>query len=246
MGRIHGRAEALRAIDLVRSAGFENFNLDLMFALPEQELEAAVADVRTAIASGPAHISHYQLTVEPNTAFAARPPELPGADEAWEMQLACRELLAAAGYGQYEISAWSQPGRECRHNLNYWTYGDFIGIGAGAHGKITLAAERAVRRRIRVRHPAAWMQAAGRKRLAEDRALGPEDRMFEFFLNQLRLRRGVTLSQFEPRTGVNWSAAAERVGEAISKGLLIRDGDRLRPTDLGWRFGNDTQALFLP
>jgi oxygen-independent coproporphyrinogen-3 oxidase len=246
LGRIHGRAEALRAIDLLRSAGFDNFNLDLMFALPDQEPQAALDDVRAAIACRPPHLSHYQLTIEPNTAFAAQPPTLPGADQAWEMQQACRELLEAAGYRQYEISAWAQPGRECRHNLNYWTYGDFVGIGAGAHGKITLAAEQTVRRRIRLRHPAAWMKAAGRDRLAEDRALGPKDRVFEFFLNQLRLRQGVRLSEFEPRTGVPGSAVAGRVEDAIGRGLLVRDGDWLRPTDLGWRFNNDIQAIFLP
>ena len=246
LGRIHGREEALRAVDSVESAGLGNFNLDLMFALPGQELADAVQDVRAAIACRPPHLSHYQLTIEPNTAFSAHPPELPDADRAWAMQDACGELLEAAGYRQYEISAWAQPGHECRHNLNYWKYGDFIGIGAGAHGKLTIAGAASVRRRVRLRHPTAWMAGTGDGRLAEDRELEPAERSFEFFLNQLRLRRGVSVSQFQPRTGLPWLAVEEKVEDAVRRGLLARDGDWLRPTDLGWRFGNDTQAIFLP
>lgn len=246
LGRIHGRDEALLAVESLRSAGLENFNIDLMFALPGQSLEGVVEDVRTAISCRPAHLSHYQLTIEPNTAFFAAPPALPDADLAWEMQEACGASLEAAGFRQYEISAWAQPEYECRHNLNYWRYGDFIGIGAGAHGKITLPAEQTVRRRIRHRHPAYWMKSVENGRLAEDRSLGPAERIFEFFLNQLRLRQGVRISQFGPRTGLCWSTVAERVEDAIHKGLLAREGDLLRPTELGWRFSNDTQAIFLP
>jgi oxygen-independent coproporphyrinogen-3 oxidase len=246
LGRIHGREEALRAVESVGSAGLGNFNVDLMFALPGQTLEEAVQDIREAIARRPPHLSHYQLTIEPNTAFAAHPPELPDADLSWAMQEACGRLLETAGYRQYEISAWAQPGHECRHNLNYWQYGDFMGIGAGAHGKLTLAGAACVRRRVRLRHPVAWMAGAGDGRLAEDRELEPAERSFEFFLNQLRLRRGVRISQFQPRTGLPWEAVADKVEDAVRRGLLARDGDWLRPTDLGWRFGNDTQAIFLP
>ena len=246
LGRIHGRDEALEAVDALRSAGLGNFNMDLMFGLPGQDLAAAVEDIRLAIACRPAHLSHYQLTIEPNTAFSARPPRLPDPDQAWAMQEACGALLETAGYLQYEISAWAQPGRECRHNLNYWRYGDFIGIGAGAHGKLTIAAEGSVRRRIRLRHPSAWMKASGSGRLADDRALGSEELIFEFFLNQSRLRRGIRVSQFQPRTGLPWCAVEARVGEAVGRGLLERDGDWLKPTGLGWRFSNDTQAIFLP
>ena len=160
LGRIHGREDALQAVNSLGFAGLGNFNLDLMFGLPGQDLEEAVQDVRAAIACRPPHLSHYQLTIEPNTAFSAHPPVLPDADLAWAMQEACGELLEAAGYRQYEISAWAQPGRECRHNLNYWQYGDFIGIGAGAHGKLTIAGAvdrgeqvaRAVHARSRHRH----------------------------------------------------------------------------------------------
>jgi len=247
IGRIHGRHEVLRAVESLRRAGFDNFNLDLMFGLPGQDLAEALEDVRRAIDSAPAHISHYQLTLEPNTAFHADPPMLPEEEAAWEMQEAGGELLLQADFAQYEVSAWARPGRACTHNLNYWSYGDYLGIGAGAHGKITLPAEGAVRRRIRTRHPAAWMKAAGdAASLADDRPVPTEERAFEFFLNQLRLRRGVSKAQFEARTGLAWAVVAERVSELVSRGLALDQGDWLVPTELGWRFGNESQALFLP
>jgi oxygen-independent coproporphyrinogen-3 oxidase len=248
IGRIHGRAEALRAVEALHAAGITNFNLDLMFALPGQGLREALDDVRTALSCTPAHISHYQLTIEPNTAFHANPPELPDDEQAWRMQEACGRLLAEGGFEPYEISAWARPERECRHNLNYWRYGDYIGIGAGAHGKLTLAAEQSVRRRVRLRHPTAWLRSirAGDGALAEDRVLPPEERVFEFFLNQLRLRRGVRKSQFGPRTGLAWEVVAQRVEHLLERGLLSEQGDWLTPTDLGWRFSNEAQAVFLP
>jgi oxygen-independent coproporphyrinogen-3 oxidase len=188
IGRIHGRQEAESAIDSIQRSGIENFNIDLMYALPGQSLSDAIEDVSVASSCNPAHISHYQLTLEPNTAFFANPPSLPEEDAAWQMQEGCGQLLRNAGYEQYEISAWSRPGSECRHNLNYWRYGDFLGIGAGAHAKITLPSESAVRRRIRLRHPAAWVRGVEEgDSLAEDTNLEPSERVFEFFLNQLRL-----------------------------------------------------------
>jgi len=247
IGRIHGRSEVLRAVESLHGADLDNFNLDLMFALPGQDLAAALDDVGQAIACAPAHISHYQLTLEPNTAFHADPPALPGDELAWDMQEACGELLAEAGFAQYEVSAWARPGRQCAHNLNYWSYGDYLGIGAGAHGKITLPAEGVIRRRIRARHPAAWMKTAGdAASLAQDRPVPPEERAFEFFLNQLRLRRGISKAQFEARTGLAWAVIADRVRELQSKGLALDEGDWLTPTELGWRFGNECQAIFLP
>ena len=247
VGRIHGRDEVDRSLEFLRQSGLENFNIDLMYGLPGQTLQAALDDVRLALEAGPAHLSHYQLTLEPNTAFHASPPALPGEELAWRMQEACAELLAASGMDQYEVSAWSRPGKACRHNLNYWSYGDFIGVGAGAHGKITLPAENSVRRRIRRRHPRDWMASAGTvDALAEDRSIEPEDRIFEFFLNQLRLRKGVRKSQFMPRTGLAWETVLERVDTAIEKGLLEDRGEHLAPTATGWRFVNDIQALFLP
>ena len=247
IGRIHGRKEVEDAIAGIQRAGIGNFNIDLMFALPGQSLRDAVRDVRYAIDSGPTHISHYQLTLEPNTAFHANPPPLPGDDAAWQMQEECDSVLRDRGFSQYEISAWSRPGAECRHNLNYWRYGDFLGIGAGAHAKITLPAENAVRRRIRLRHPDAWMKQAGTgNALAEDRSLDAPERIFEFFLNQLRLRGGVLKKQFEPRTGLGWDEVSGPVNEAVEKGLLKDENGVLAPTTLGWRFNNEIQALFLP
>lgn len=247
IGRIHGRAEALRAVEALHAAGLENFNIDLMFGLPGQDLAASADDIDTAISCAPAHISHYQLTIEPNTAFHADPPQLPGEDRAWEMQELASARLELAGYEQYEVSAWARPGFQCAHNLNYWRYGDYLGIGAGAHSKITLAAESCVRRRVRLRHPVSWMQAvAGGEGLAEDRVLPARERVFEFFLNQLRLRGGVQKSMLGPRTGVDWEGVAGRVDQLLSKGLAEECGDLLVPTELGWRFSNESQALFLP
>lgn len=247
IGRIHGRAEVMQAVESLHAANIDNFNLDLMYALPGQRLADAAEDVREAIDCLPAHVSHYQLTIEPNTAFYAASPVLPDEELAWDMQETCGALLVRSGFEQYEVSAWAQAGRECAHNLNYWRYGDYLGIGAGAHGKITLPAERAVKRRIRVRHPLSWMQAiAGGGGLAEDRLVTDEERSFEFFLNQLRLRRGVQKSQFEARTGLDWAFVSQRVDELLSRGLAVEEQGRLVPTELGWRFSNESQAIFLP
>jgi putative oxygen-independent coproporphyrinogen III oxidase len=247
IGRIHGRAEVERAVAAIHRSGIQNFNIDLMFALPGQTAGDALQDIRDAVACEPAHVSHYQLTIEPNTAFHASPPALPGEDAAWEMQQECAGELSRAGYRQYEISAWARPDFQCRHNLNYWRYGDFLGIGAGAHGKITLPSEQAVRRRVRQRHPRSWMQGVWEgKGIIEDRALDPAERVFEFFLNQLRLREGVLKEQLEPRTGIAWNEVSARVSEAIEKGLLMDESGVLAPTGLGWRFSNEIQAIFLP
>jgi len=247
IGRIHGRAEVEQAVAAIHHSGISNFNIDLMFALPGQSPEGALQDVRAALACEPTHISHYQLTIEPNTAFHASPPVLPDDDSAWEMQETCGNNLSREGFEQYEISAWSRPGFQCRHNLNYWRYGDFLGIGAGAHGKITLPSEQTARRRVRQRHPGSWMKGVWEgKGIIEDRALGPGERVFEFFLNQLRLRDGVLKSQLQPRTGVAWSEVSGRVQTAVDKGLLRDENGVLSPTELGWRFTNDIQSLFLP
>ena len=247
IGRIHGLAEVEQALDSIKASGIENFNIDLMFALPGQSLDNALADIGKALACEPAHISHYQLTIEPNTFFHAKPPELPREDLCCEMQQACARLMSGAGFEQYEISAWSRPGLQCRHNLNYWRYGDYLGIGAGSHGKITLPAEQSIRRRIRHRHPKAWMRAVHEgDGLAEDRRLEPSERVFEFFLNQLRLRGGANKSHLASRAGVAWDEVSGRVKQAQEQGLLQDENGYLKPTDLGWRFVNDIQAIFLP
>lgn len=247
IGRIHGRSEVLQAIESIKTAGIENFNIDLMYGLPGQSLTGALEDIRRALDCGPAHISHYQLTIEPNTAFHANPPELPDQDLAWRMQEGCAEMMLSAGYQQYEVSAWSLPDMQCRHNLNYWRYGDYLGIGAGAHGKITLPSEQSIRRRIRRRGPAAWMRSvrAGDS-VVEDCSLEQEEIQFEFFLNQLRLRAGVSKTEFRERTGIAWESVQGRARQAIERGLLKEEGDLLVPTELGWRFVNESQAVFLP
>ena len=247
LGRIHGRVEIETAVESIQTAGINNFNIDLMYALPGQATGSALDDVRRALGCAPSHLSYYQLTVEPNTAFHANPPELPDDDTAWEMQEQCGDLLTEAGFRQYEISAWAREGFRCRHNLNYWRYGDFLGIGAGAHSKLTLPAERSVRRRVRQRHPESWLKAMQTGEwLAEDRLIGEEDRIFEFFLNQLRLYDGVRKAQFTPRTGISWSRVSVRVENAIKSGLLTESNGVLKPTSLGWRFNNEVQAIFLP
>ncbi len=247
IGRIHGHCEVELAIQSIRDAGLDNFNLDLMFGLPQQTLQAAVNDIERALSHQPSHLSHYQLTLEPNTAFHAHPPLLPNDDACWEMQQAGDDLLAAQGFEQYEISAWARPERHCAHNLNYWRYGDYLGIGAGAHGKITLPAEGVIRRLSKQRHPGNYLQAlrSGDWR-AENRICSEQERCFEFFLNQLRLRKGVNMSDFGPRTGLPWSAASAAVSRAVDSGLLQQREQMLVPTELGWRFVNDIQALFLP
>lgn len=247
IGRIHGRDEVERAIASIRAAELQNFNLDLMFGLPGQSLEAAVDDAKAALAHAPTHLSHYQLTLEPNTAFHAHPPSLPDDDLCWDMQEQTAGLLQAGEFVQYEVSAWSKPGLACKHNLNYWHYGDYLGIGAGAHGKITLPASREIRRMSKMRHPTAYMAALeNRNWRAEDRAIESEERKFEFFLNQLRLRQGANLAEFSPRTGLSEHVFEQAAATAIQRGLLLKNGSYLAPTELGWRFGNEIQALFLP
>ncbi len=247
LGRIHGGEEARSAIAAVRAAGFDNFNLDLMWALPDQTLDEAVGDVEQALAFKPAHLSHYHLTIEPNTVFAARPPRLPDEDAAWDMQEACGDKLQAAGFHQYEISAWARPGAISRHNLNYWRFGDYLGIGAGAHGKITLPAEDRIVRTRRKSHPRPYLKAAeDGSFIAEETAVAARDRVFEYFLNRLRLDETFTPEEFQQRTGLALQAAQPALTEALSRKLLDRDGRGLRTTALGRRCLNDLQALFLP
>ena len=248
LGRIHARDETLAAVDELRAAGLENFNLDLMYALPEQSVDEALADLEQAIGLEPPHLSHYQLTLEPGTAFARRPPRLPDDDAAYAMQLACQQRLAAAGYRHYEVSAYARAGRECRHNLNYWRFGDYLGIGAGAHGKVTLADRHRVVRTARVQQPGRYLAAPRPDaRLEEVREVPAADLAFEFCLNALRLNEGIDAAAFESRTGQPWSRIAGPVAEALGRGLLAArpDGGWV-PTELGFRFLNDLQAMFLP
>ncbi|MGO4701019.1 radical SAM family heme chaperone HemW [Dyella sp. 2RAB6] len=246
LGRIHSAAEAEAAVKSAQDAGYANINLDLMYALPEQTLDGALADVARAVALAPTHISHYQLTLEPNTAFAANPPPLPDDDHAWAMQEACEQALAAAGYGQYEISAYARPGRRCVHNLNYWRFGDYLGIGAGAHGKLSDTAAGAVRRRWKTRHPRAWMDAAGGPgRIGGDQAVDVAELPFEYMLNALRLVDGVPMADFASRTGLPAEQIAPALARCRERGWLVDDPALLRTTELGQRFLNDVIAAFL-
>ena len=246
LGRIHSANEAEAAVKSAQDAGYANINLDLMYALPQQTLDGALADVDRAVALKPTHVSHYQLTLEPNTAFAANPPPLPDDDHAWAMQEACEERLAAAGYGQYEISAYAQPDRRCAHNLNYWRFGDYLGIGAGAHGKLSDAASGQVRRRWKTRHPRAYMEAAGgASRIGGDSVVSSSELPFEYMLNALRLIDGVPLADFSERTGLPPERIATALDAARRRDWLHDDPQRLRTTALGQRFLNDVIASFL-
>jgi coproporphyrinogen III oxidase-like Fe-S oxidoreductase len=218
-----------------------------MYALPEQTLAMALDDLDRAFALQPTHLSHYQLTLEPNTIFAAKPPKgIPDDDSSWEMQEACQALLAERGLHQYEVSAYAREGRQCAHNLNYWRFGDYLGIGAGAHGKITLPAEERVLRRWKIKHPAAYLaNAANSARIGGDDAIAVESRPFEFMLNALRLNEGFSLELFEARTGLSPSALEPALSQLQDKGLLQRSDSHIAPTELGRRFLNDVMAAFL-
>jgi len=247
LGRIHDSAEAERAVKLAQDAGIGNINLDLMYALPQQSLAMALHDVERAVALQPQHLSHYQLTLEPNTVFAAKPPAgIPAEDEAWDMQEACIGAMAAAGYAQYEVSAYAQPGRQCAHNLNYWRYGDFLGIGAGAHGKLSLGASQEIRRRWKPKNPRDYLASAGTPAgIGGDDALTPAQRPFDYMLNALRLVEGFALADFEARTGLPRAAIAPKLELARERGWLGLDNGRATPTELGRRFTNDVISLFL-
>ena len=252
LGRIHGSGDIARAVDEVRGAGIDNFNLDLMYGLPAQSLQQAVADLDAALALEPAHISHYQLTLEPGTVFYHRPPPLPDSDAIWQMQLDCQERLAARGFEHYEVSAYARAGRRSRHNLNYWQFGDYIGVGAGAHGKLTWPAndERAhlsVVRSARVKQPREFLRRVAADRVSDRFQVERADLPFEYMLNVLRLTDDFGEDAFEARTGVAFARVAPAVAEAQCKGLLQTAGvGKWRVTELGQRFLNDLQAVFLP
>ena len=249
LGRIHGPDEIRSAFGEARAAGFDNINLDLMYGLPEQDAAGALADLEAALALAPEHLSHYQLTLEPNTLFAARPPALPDSDAVWAMQTRSARRLADAGYRQYEVSAWAQTGRECRHNLNYWRFGDYLGIGAGAHGKLAERLTGVTRRDECERHPQTWLQRVGAgSGVRRTRAVADADLCFEYPLNLLRLKdEALCAARFERATGVAFEALQPAVEQAVARGLLRPAGERCwTATTLGWRFLNDLQAIFLP
>ena len=244
LGRIHDGDEAIRAADMARAAGFDNFNLDLMHGLPEQSIEDALGDLRIAIAQAPTHLSWYQLTLEPNTVFWSQPPSLPEDDILWDIQEAGQALLAEHGYAQYEVSAYAQPGKAARHNLNYWSFGDFLGIGAGAHAKLS-SPQGVIRRGWKTRLPKDYLDP-GKAFSAGERLLGPDELPFEFLMNVLRLTDGVASTLFTRRTGLPLTVLAAAREEAMQRGLLQRDPARLVATREGQLFLNDLLQHFLP
>jgi putative oxygen-independent coproporphyrinogen III oxidase len=243
LGRIHSPDETRRAAEELHAAGLANFNLDLMYALPGQDVAAALSDVEAAIALAPTHLSHYQLTLEPGTVFAAQPPDLPGDDTAAEILAVCGDRLAAAGFAQYEVSGYAQTGRQCRHNLNYWTFGDYLGVGAGAHGKLTFPGSGSIVRTTQAREPRRYLAAPA---ALTRKNVPATDLPFEFMLNALRLVAGFEVETFVQRTGLEWNVIAPQVESLIARQLLVVQGTRLLTTLVGLRFLNDLLLSFLP
>jgi oxygen-independent coproporphyrinogen-3 oxidase len=246
LGRVHDASLALQAFESARLAGFDNINLDLMYGLPTQSVHQAIADLQQAIALAPEHISHYQLAIEPNTFFHYQPPaQMPDDDLTWEQQQACQKLLSSEGYQQYEISAYSINGNQCRHNLNYWRFGDYLGIGAGAHEKITQVGENKIVRRVRQRQPAAYLASAGRNSISSETELSSADLVFEFMLNALRLSKGFNVDLFISATGLSFSEVLPAIKKATQSDLIYFEAGHICPTERGFQFLNDLQSMFL-
>nr|MDP2191778.1 radical SAM family heme chaperone HemW [Rhodoferax sp.] len=244
LGRVHDRSQALAAVEEAAQA-FDTFNLDIMYALPGQTLGDLAQDMATALALAPPHISIYHLTIEPNTYFAKYPPVTPGDDTAYEMLDLITDMTGAAGLQRYEVSAYAAPGHRCSHNLNYWQFGDYLGLGAGAHSKLSFAHR--VVRQMRFREPRLYMEKAlAGHCLAQDEEVSRADLPFEFMLNALRLKEGFSLQQFSERTGLAISAIQKGLDEAERKGLIERDLARVKPSLRGFDFLNNLQSLFLP
>nr|WP_315235086.1 radical SAM family heme chaperone HemW [uncultured Limnohabitans sp.] len=243
LGRVHDRDQALAAVTEAAQV-FDTFNLDLMYALPGQTLEGLTQDIQTALAFAPPHISIYHLTIEPNTVFAKFPPSLPEDDLAYEMMDRITELTASAGLDRYEISAYAKAGHTCAHNLNYWQFGDYLGIGAGAHSKLSFAHR--VLRQVRYREPALYMQQAMKgEPVTQSTEVSRQELPFEFMLNALRLRGGFALADYVDRTGLAMTSIQQGLQEAEKLGLIGRDLHRVWPTEKGFDFLSDLQALFL-
>jgi len=242
LGRIHGPQEAERAAQLATGLGLRSFNLDLMHGLPDQSIEQALADLRQAIALNPPHLSWYQLTIEPNTLFASRPPKLPDDDDLWDIFEQGDQLLRAAGYEQYETSAYAKPGYRCEHNLNYWRFGDYLGIGCGAHGKITLA-DGKIMRTVKTRHPKGYMRG---EYLDRQFMVADEDKAFEFFMNRFRLLEPCPRQDFTDLTGLAEQQVRPALDNAIQAGYLLETAKHWQITAKGKLFLNSLLEAFLP
>ncbi|QOL25700.1 radical SAM family heme chaperone HemW [Thalassotalea sp. LPB0316] len=244
LGRIHDSEQAKRAAKFAHQAGIKSFNLDLMHGLPEQNLENALDDLKTAIALNPDHISWYQLTIEPNTAFHSKPPELPQDETLWSIQEEGVKLLEAAGYHQYEISAYAKDGKQCQHNLNYWRFGDYLGIGCGAHGKVTDPTTGKVFRTVKVKHPKGYLQA-DRPALDQLNEVAQDELTFEFMMNQLRLKEAFTLAHFSQATGLESDLLLDQLNQAKAQELVEHFNDSWQVTEQGHRYLNELLARFL-
>jgi putative oxygen-independent coproporphyrinogen III oxidase len=244
LGRIHSPQDTIRAAEELHAAGLANFNLDLMYALPGQTTAGAVDDLGQALALAPAHLSHYQLTIEPGTVFAAAPPTLPVEDTAAAMLMKCRRRLQDAGFSHYEVSAYARAGLRCQHNLNYWTFGDYLGVGAGAHGKITSASHGTIIRTAHLREPRRYLSSD--PRTLERKPVAAADLPFEFMLNALRLGDGFDTETFEGRTGLSWESIRVTMQRLEARGLVASEGNWHRPTLRGMQFLNDVLLAFLP
>ncbi|MHB1946905.1 MAG: radical SAM family heme chaperone HemW [Gammaproteobacteria bacterium] len=244
LGRIHHREHALRAIDAAQKAGFDNMNLDLMHGLPGQSITDAMQDLKDALAWKTPHLSWYQLTIEPNTVFYSKPPRLPEDETLWDIQEEGKKIIAEQGLEQYEVSAYAKPGKECLHNLNYWEFGDYLGIGAGAHSKITDVDKQVITRHWQMRTPKDYLDS-NKAFVAKETRLSEQDVIFEFMLNALRLTKGVPMSLFTQRTGLETTVLEPMLIQAKMKKLLVEDSAVLKPTELGRRFLNDLVGMFL-
>lgn len=243
LGRVHNASEAQKAATIAHQAGFDNFNLDLMFGLPDAEKFSSQQDIATAISLKPTHISLYQLTLEPNTFFYKYPPPLPTDDEVFNTQQACQTILAEQGFQQYEISAYSQPGRQCQHNLNYWQFGDYLGIGAGAHGKISLALPNLIMRSSKPKHPEHYLRDYVAVSLTT--AILPAELPLEFLMNQLRLKQGFSPEHFQRRTGLGLSSLEPGLNLCLQEQLLEYKKNRYTCTEQGWNFLDSLLEKFI-
>ncbi len=241
LGRIHGPQEAKRAAELAAALGLRSFNLDLMHGLPDQSLEEALDDLRQAIALNPPHLSWYQLTIEPNTLFSSRPPQLPDDDALWDIYEQGHQLLTAAGYQQYETSAYARPGYRCEHNLNYWRFGDYLGIGCGAHGKLTQPDGRIVRT-VKTRHPRGFMQG---NYLDKQHEVAQEDKPFEFFMNRFRLLEAAPRADFQRYTGLDEHTIRTQMDRAVAAGYVTESSEEWQITEKGKLFLNSLLELFM-
>ena len=247
IGRIHDAHTARVAAEAAHAAGFENINLDLMFGLPGQTREQAEADLQIAVDLQPTHLSWYELTIEPNTWFHRHPPKRPDDSALWSMQTGGQARLLACGFEHYEVSAFARPGRQCRHNVNYWRFGDYLGIGAGAHGKITLADRQQIIRLAKTRHPQRYLECVHRaERVSSTTVLSAEDAAFEYVMNALRLTEGFTSEAFAAATGLAFACIEAAAGRALEAGLLTRHGQQLQASPRGQRFLNELLQYWLP